>query len=351
MPWCGRCGVATAPCPVPARSPMAATVRSIFTAARVEGQAAPFDTAHVRVFYPASPRGDESERMTGMVAGDLTGAPYPLVLFLPGINVGPDSYRWLFVELVNRGYAVATYQLIGETFGGHAGLTPVINLEELKPATYGRGRTPAPAIPAVLAALREVGSRFPLEGMLDLDRVVLGGHSAGGSLALYAAAPGLHPEIAACFTYAAHAMTSTALGWEVGKVLPIGVRVPVLLLGGGRDGVIAASAVRYGEQDGDRVDPIDRTFDVALEGGRGDQWQVVIGGANHFALAHPVDETSARSFLDQKSEGDQDAVRAMIVAAISLFCDAHVRADAAALDNLATWADAPPPPVASVRRK
>ena len=327
-----------------------ATVRSVYTSARVPGLRAPFDTAHVRVYYPAAPTGSDTERMTGIMPADRGGAPYPVVLFLPGINVSGDSYRWLLAGLVRHGFVCAIFEVVGETFGGGVGLTPVIDLDHLTPDTYGSGN-PAPALPAVLEALAELNDAGPLEGCVDLQRVVLGGHSAGGSLALYACRPGLIDGVVACFTYAAHAMTSTALGWPAGTVLPIGVDIPALLLGGEHDGVIAASAKRYGEDAGDRVDPLARTFDTALSGGRGDQWYVVLRGANHFAAAHPVDETAARSFLDPDPVGDPESIRRTLVGCVQTFCDAHVRHDPTARQTLGSWLASPPAGILSAQGK
>lgn len=99
-------------------------VRSVHWAARVDGVSAPWDAIHLRVFYPSAPTGDEQERMTGIVAADAALAPYPVVILMPGINVGPDSYRWLATHLAGLGYAVVTYSWVTDIMPGQRGISP-----------------------------------------------------------------------------------------------------------------------------------------------------------------------------------------------------------------------------------
>lgn len=327
---------------------MTVEVRAVHSACAVPGLEPPFDTAHLKVFYRAAPTGDLDERMTGVVAADAGLAPYPVVLLCPGINVTPDSYRWLAVALAGLGYAVVTYALVEEVYGTGVAISPGIDVTKITPDTFGTAPS-GNALQAVLDAVAKLGG--PLEGLLDLDRVGLGGHSAGGTVVLQSGDPRWFPQVRAVFTYGAHAMASTILGWPVGHVLDLCDDLPVLLLTGDRDGVMAASAVRYGEETGDRRDPVERTFETSFAGGRGDVHHVVLRGANHFAMAHPLDPTSARSFLDEPSVGDGDDVRAALALAVTLFLDGHLRGDAAAREELASWSTAPPAAVLTARSK
>lgn len=323
-------------------------VRAVHTACEVPGLPAPLGTAHIKVFYPAAPRDDQAERMTGVVAADASYGPLPVVLLCPGINVTPDSYRWLAVELAARGHAVATYGLVEEVYGTGVAISPGIDVALIRPETFGTGPSGS-ALQAILDAVAKVGG--PLEGLLDLDRVALGGHSAGGTVVLQSGDPRWFPQVRAVFTYGAHGLASTVLGWPTGHVLDLCDELPVLLLAGERDGVMAASAVRYGEETGERADPVARTFDHGLTGGRGDVHHVVLRGANHFSMAHPLDPTSARSFLDEPATGDGEEVRAGLVAAVGLFLDAHLRGNDLARAELASWDTAPPSAVLSARSK
>jgi dienelactone hydrolase len=327
---------------------MTACVRAVHSACTVSGGEPPFDTAHLKVFYPAAPTGAESERMTGVIPADAARAPFPVVVLLNGINVAPDSYRWLAVSLAERGFAVVTFAFVEEVFGTGVAVSPGIDVSVLRPETFGSAPC-GTALQPVLDALAKLGG--PLEGLLDLDRVALGGHSGGGTVVLQSANPAWFPQVRAAFTYGAHAMASTVLGWPSGHVMDLSDDVAVLLLTGEHDGVMAASAVRYGEQEGQRLDPVQRTYEQSFAGGRGDVHHVVLRGANHFTVAHPLDETSARSFLDEPATGDEDAARAALAETVALFLDGHVRGDADARAQLASWAAQPPAAVLTARAK
>ena len=328
---------------------MTSTVRAVHTACTVPGHEPPFDTVHLKVFYPAAPTGDMAERMTGVIPADASGAPYPVVILFNGINVTADSYRWLAVSLAERGFVAVTFTFVEEVFGTGIGVSPGIDVSVLKPETFGSAPC-GTALQPILDALAKLGG--PLEGLLDLDRVAIGGHSGGGTVVLQSANPRWFPQVRATFVYGAHAMASTVLGWPTGHVMDLSDDVAVLLMTGEHDGVMAASAVRYGEEgDTERVDPVARTFDQSFAGGRGDVHHVVLRGANHFTVANPLDETSARAFLDEPATGDEDAAREAIAETLGLFLDGHLRGDAAAREQLTAWTTAPPAAVLSARSK
>ncbi|WP_411104270.1 dienelactone hydrolase family protein [Streptomyces sp. cmx-4-9] len=332
-------------------------VRSEWRACRVPGLKEPWDTAHLRVFYPARPTGSDAERLTGVVAADAGRAPFPVVVLLPGINVPADCYRWLAVLLAERGLVAVTAELVGELVGGTRGVTPGIDLEACAPGAYGT-RATTPLIGAVLAALAGPDPASPLDGLPDLDRVVLGGHSAGGTVALQSAAhvPGLR----GVFTYGAHTLVAAALGHPPGTVLPVGAQVPVLLMSGEHDGVIAASADRYAAVTAKAdPDPVSRTFHEALCDADGTHAWVQVAGAGHFALCDPVDPTGARGFLEASQTGRDGAgneARALIGRLVTAFCTAvlaHRTGPAApagcgAYDALLAT---PPPGLLRVRRR
>lgn len=314
-------------------------VRSLWWACRVPGLKEPFDTAHLRIFYPARATGSDTERLTGVVAADADQGPFPVVVLLPGINVPADSYRWLAVLLAARGFVTVTPELVGELFAGNHGVTPGIDLEACGPASYGT-RATTPLIGAVLGALTELAPASPLAGLLDTTRVVVGGHSAGGTVALQSAAhvPGLR----GVFTYGAHTLVATALGHPPGTVLPVGGGTPVLLMSGEHDGVISASADRYGPQAAAGDDPVARTFHDALADAEGAHAWVKVAAAGHFAICDPVDPTSARGFLETSRTPESDA-RALIGALATAFCTAALPARPSRADTGAFAALLAPP--------
>ncbi|MEV0248659.1 dienelactone hydrolase family protein [Nocardia sp. NPDC050712] len=306
---------------------MSGLIRSLWWSARTDGTA-PFDTAHLKVYYPAIAEGTDAERLTGVFAPDPAGAPYPVVVFLSGVNVGQEAYRRFATAVAETGFVVVTLDRVAELFGGQQGLTPGVDLDAARPDAYGT-RPTCPTIGAVLSALTELNEQPPLRGALDLDRVALGGHSAGGTVVLQSAR--YFPAVAAVFAWGAHTMVATMLGWPAGTVLPAQVSCPVLLGVGGNDGVIRGSADRYGEDGDDRPDPVRRTFTEALPDG--DHLLALIPGANHFGIAD-ADPTAARAFLD--GPADTDAL-GPFAALTSIFLRAHLRGEVAAKAELAAF--------------
>ncbi|MFJ4617126.1 alpha/beta hydrolase family protein [Streptomyces sp. NPDC088812] len=324
----------------------AVPVRALWWACRVPGLKEPFDTAHLRVFHPARPTGADAERLTGEIPADPAGAPYPVVVLLPGINVGQDAYRWLAVALARAGLVTVTADLVGELFAGSHGLTPAVDLEAASPAGWGT-RPTSPLIGALLGALRDLGRRPPLDGLLDLDRVALGGHSAGGTVALQSAA--LTPGVRAVFAYAAHTLVAGLLGWPEGSVLPVGPGPSVLLLSGEHDGVIAASSDRYTSARGP-WDPVLRTFEEAVPDAGGASAWARLAGAGHFTACDPYDPTASRGFLETAA-GDRTAPRALLGRLVTDFCRSRLRADASAGRRLDDLLGAPHPGLLDVRRR
>ncbi|MFE9581520.1 alpha/beta hydrolase family protein [Nocardia sp. NPDC006044] len=305
-------------------------VRSLWWSARTAGDA-PFDTAHLKVYYPAIATGSDTERLSGVFAPDPAAAPYPVVLFLSGVNVGQDSYRRFATAIADSGFVVVTFDRVAELFGGQRGLTVGVDLDAARPDAYGT-RPTCPAIGAILAAVTELNEHGPLAGALDLDRVALGGHSAGGTVVLQSAR--FFPTVRAVFAWGAHTMVATMLGWPAGTVLPAQVDCPVLLGVGTNDGVIKGSADRYGEDGEHRPDPVARTFDEALP--PGDHLFAVVPEANHFGIAD-VDPTAARAFLDGPDDADALAPFARLSSA---FLRTHLRGSAAARAELTEFTEA-----------
>ncbi|NNH68464.1 alpha/beta hydrolase [Nocardia uniformis] len=305
-------------------------VRSLWWSIRTDG-AAPFDTAHLKIYYPAVASGADTERLTGVFAPNPAQAPYPVVVFMSGVNVGQDSYRRFATAVAETGFVVVTMDRVAELFGGQRGLTPGVDIDAARPDAYGT-RPTCPTIGAVLDALAELNEVAPLRGAVDLDRVALGGHSAGGTVVLQSAR--FFPSVTAVFAWGAHTMVATMLGWEPGTVLPAQVTCPVLLGVGTNDGVIQGSADRYGEDGEDRPDPVRRTFAEALPDG--DHLLAVVPGANHFGIAD-TDPTAARAFLDGPDETDALASFSRLT---STFLRAHLRDDATAKTELAEFDDA-----------
>ncbi|WP_372734121.1 alpha/beta fold hydrolase [Nocardioides sp.] len=325
-------------------------VRSAVSIPHEGGVEAPYDTAHLTIRYPARAAQTEVERMSGMLPADDSGAPYPVVILVPGVNVSSETYRWLATAIVEAGSVCVTYDWVGLLFPGQYGLTPGVDLEAVTPQGYGSKPT-TPALGPILDSLRD-NPPGVLAGLLDLDRVALFGHSAGGTVALQSASPEWLPAVRAVVTYGAHTMASQQLGHPAGTLLDSPVEAPLLLIGGTADGVVAASAVRYGGEAGDpEHDPIERTWREAIAPTT-EAWLVRLQDAGHMLPCHPEDPTSARGFLEEPTDPAADErLRGVLASLITTFLAAHLRATPetkAALDRLQ---DAPMTELADLRRR
>lgn len=294
------------------------TVRAIYSAVAIPESNPPYDRASLKVYYPARYGDSAEERNSGVVPADAGMAPFPVVILLPGINVGPESYSWLAHELGKRGIATVTYTLVAEEMPGYVSLTPGLSLSALSPGEYGS--TPsATAIDPILAALKTLNASGVLAGLLDLEHIVLGGHSAGGTVALLNARSDWFPGVCASFSYGAHAGAATALGHEEDAMFALPSRHPALIMGGTRDGCIANSSARYGDAATSPTARVERSFDQALNCDREDCYLAIIDGANHFSMAWPEDHSTGRPFIDLPTTRDDADLRQIISSLIVEF--------------------------------
>jgi dienelactone hydrolase len=299
------------------------TIRALFRAAKVESAAPPYDTLHLKVFYPARPSGSDQEQNMGIVPANGEQAPFKVVIFFNGINCGPEIYQWLAIALAERGMVVVTFSWVGQNIPGMVALTPGIDLAMFAPGAYGSGPT-ATAMPAILNVLQELQHEGVLAGLLDLQHIVIGGHSAGGRAAIESASAQFFPQVAGAFGYGVHTAAVTQLGYEPGTILPLPDNLPLLLMGGTQDGVIAKSSFRYGVEWETPTTPVERTFQEAIAGGRNDSYLLLLDGANHFSIAHPFDETTGRPFLDFSATQPEAQIRALMAEAIGLFIEGQI---------------------------
>jgi dienelactone hydrolase len=298
-------------------------VRSLVDAVKVVDATAPYDTIHLKVFYPAQMSGTDSEQRIGSVPADRQSDPFPIVIFFGGINCGWESYQWLAVRLAARGLVVVTFNWIAANLPGILALTPGVDIKNLAPNIYGTAPT-ASALPAIVLALERLNSEGVLAGLLDLNRLILGGHSAGGRVAIESANPSFYPQVVAAFAYGAHTAAIVQLGYPAGTILPLADALPMLLIGGTCDGVIANSSSLYGLTWERPTTPIERTFQ-AMAGSSNDRYLLLLAGANHFSIADPVDLTLGTSALDFPATQPPAQTREILAEAIGLFIDVHVR--------------------------
>jgi predicted dienelactone hydrolase len=279
-------------------------VRAIFRAVKVENAKSSFDVIQAKIYYPNLEPQTDIERNSGILSPNKSNSPFKIVIMLNGVNCPPESYNWLANALCPQGIVFVTFSWItNELPGGMQGLTPGIDVRFMNYENYGKGATGS-AIQPILDDLEQINSSGLLENCLDLDNVILGGHSAGGSIALMNAEH--FPQITKAFSYASHTQGSTIMGFPANYVCPITSEKPLLILGGNNDGVITWSARRYGKEAEDCTISLKQTFDKAIGGDRGDRYLAIFDGANHFTFAHPQDTTTGRPFLDFEPKNDAE---------------------------------------------
>lgn len=309
-------------------------VRAFYTAATVPGEPEPWNTLQLKVYYPAIYGDSAEERNMGFIPADKSAAPCPVVIIMPGSNCHPESYSWLAKDLAARGLVCVTFSWIKEDMPGYVSLSPGIDLRYLTPDTVGKAASSS-SLPTLLQALEGLQAEGLLAGLLDLHKVILGGHSAGGNAVLLNSNRDWFPSLVGSFSYAAHTGASTQIGFPPDTLLPLAGNMPMLIMGGTRDGVIAASADRYGDAiDSTPTKRIERTFDEALKSERGDCHLAIIEGANHFCFTDPYDGTTGRSFLDWRADGDEAVLRSFFTDLIGRFIDAATSWDGTSHESL-----------------
>ena len=279
------------------------------------------DASIATLYYPADEGSLDAARLTGLVAADRSHAPWPLVIMLPGINVTPDSYRWLAIRLVQAGYCAATYASIGSLGPAGRGITPGMDMAAFGPDMTA-SHCSATALGPLLDAIADLDE--PVQGLIDFDRVAIGGHSAGGTIALHNTDPSWVPGLVCAFGFGGHTMTSMSLGHNEASVTAVPSKVPILLLTGADDGVVAASRDRY-RTDNQAHDPVQRTFDEAIRRNQDDSWLVELADGNHFTICDPIDETSGRSFLEAELRSTDSAARDTLALVLLAFLGEHCR--------------------------
>jgi len=280
------------------------------------------DAVVATLYYPADERRLNEAHLTGRVPA-LPPNPetgWPLVVIMPGINIAPDSYRWLAKRFVAEGLCAVTYSAIGSLGPAGNGITPGLDTSALTPEAIGT-RSCATVLRPLLQRIADADPNdCPVAGSINLEQVVIGGHSAGGTVALHNSDPAWVPGLQGTFTYAAHTMVASALGHAEQTVLPVPAKVPLMLLAGTQDQVIAVSRSRYrNSADLGIHNPIKQTFNEALNRNRNDSWFVELRDLGHFAICSPLDDTSGRSFLEGTTATTSPASREFLGDLISAF--------------------------------
>lgn len=294
-------------------------VRSFLDALRIDGAAAPFDTVQLRVFYPATYSGSAGEMQTGILPADTALAPFPVIVFLQGVNIPAFTYFWLARVLAESGRVVVVPEWPAQNLKGRTSFTPGIDLSALPPAVLG-SRPSSSVLPALVKHMQTWQAEGVLAGHIDLHRIIIGGHSAGGSMALLNARKDWLPGIIGAFGVCSNLLATFALGgWERGKLAPLPADVPMLLIGGTRDGIAVHHNQDFGHPGESPTDITIRTLRESVQRNQLDAYAVILQGANHHSVCDPVDESIGRTFLDSPTPADEAAIRSALALCIDTF--------------------------------
>lgn len=273
---------------------------------------------HYRLYLPVDPEQQvDHPRMWFPIRAHPAGlSRWPLAVVLPGFGCAAESYGWLARTLADTFICTLTYSLIEQSSFGDPIFTPGIDFDTATPAAHGS----APRCTALPSLLQAVAS-CRLANHLDLTRIALIGHSAGGAAALADVARPWTPGTVAAVTYGAHGVGAVKAGWGDGTVCPI-QPVPTLLLAGDHDGLGDAAAVdgRYGPNFSSMQDLIARTLEAC---GPNSELRT-FAGAGHFALAENYDGSMSTGYLEKGSGLEGPAVRAAIGQEIMRFLTKHL---------------------------
>ncbi len=326
-------------------------VRAFYRAAKVAARVAPYDNLTLKIHYPSKYGNTFQERDTGFIPPDETHAPFPVVIVMPGINISLEAYGWIAGALARAGFIAVTYNWVTIEIGDLVSASPGLTLQALHRDHYGN-QPSCPALPAILDELKQVQRNSLLAGHLDLDRLVLGGHSAGGTMALVNANSDWYPGVRGAFTFAAHTAGNPRLGWPEQSIMPLAGNLPLLVMGGNRDGVIAGSSYRYSNTGQSAADtPVERTFREGVAGDGDGRYLLIVEGANHFSFAWPRDPTTGRAYLDRPAAGDGRRMRAYMAELIVNFCRRACIGDAASITAMETLCNAEHPLAAVAETK
>jgi dienelactone hydrolase len=267
----------------------------------VPGARPPYDVVQFRVDYPAAAAATADAGL-GLIGPDPSYGRLPVVILHGNFNCPPHLYLWLARRLALAGRAAVTFTWVTTWLDDRPGLSTGIDLGAVAPDATLR-RSPHLVLEPLLGALTtlpEIGAS------LDTDRVVLGGHSAGGTLALLAAAPAWHPRVRGAFSYGGHTRAQVPQGLGTDTYLPLSGDLPLLLVAGTADGVVGAIAARQGHTGSEH--PMVATRHRAVPDA-GDAWLVMIEGADHYAVADGYDGSTGRGYLEQPGPADPSVVR------------------------------------------
>lgn len=306
-------------------------VRALLRVAVVETVTPPYNTIYLKIFYPALDATTEVHQQTGILPFDTQWSPAPIVIFLPGVNCSAHTYEWLAANLAGNGIVTVISSWIAQNLPGRMSISPGIDIEAVQVATYGK-RPTSSSLSTILEVVESLRDDEVMAGNLNHEAIILGGHSAGGTMALQNARHDWFPKVKAAFAYGSNSLATGVLGkWERGKIPPLPTDVPILMMGASLDGISEHHNKAFGHQEESNIEFLQRIF---KEANYQDSTLCIFDGANHHSICYPLDTSIGRTFLDTATDADEQIIRAEIADLIKNFIKAQVQSNKQALDLL-----------------
>lgn len=280
-------------------------VRALLRMVTVDNATEPYNHAQLKIFYPALSASTQEHQRTGVLPFDTNWSPAPIVIFLPGVNCSAHTYEWLANELANCGIVTVLLSWIAENLRGRFSVSPGIDIDSIHRDNYGSCPTSS-SLPSIFEALKALQEDSILSDNLRED-VILGGHSAGGTMALQNANHDWFPNVVGAFAYCANPLATSALGnWGKGNIPPLPTDVPILIMGASNDGIGNHHVNVFGDTGENGAEYIVRIFD---ETGYQNGTLCIFNGANHHTMCYPLDTSIGRIFMDDEPSGDENLIR------------------------------------------
>ncbi len=308
--------------------------RAFYDAIVIPEATPPYNNLQIKFYYPAELDIKNPAHRMGMASANHSKAPFPVVILMPGMNIDPAGYRWIAEALGQYGIATLCYQFMAEEIPGMVFSSPGLKLSAMRPDTFGKS-TSSTVLPHLLQYLQSQHEKGILQNCLNLDRIILGGHSAGGLMAMLNAQPDWFEGVCGCFSYGASTATNPMLGWGENDMLPLPSRLPTLLMGGTRENDISnASGSSDLDSASQQAKRIVQTFEQCLSPLDGKNWLLLIKDATHLMPVYPSDDTTGLGFLSPDSQQSQDEQRSLFFAALQLFIEQISTGNGLELENL-----------------
>ena len=294
-----------------------AGVLAVFEVCHFPDSDAPYNSGRLKIFYPTTVDSEGAQEL------DSGGAPYPVVIFLVGKFVEMNRYQWLAERLVSDAKVMCVCCDAMLLRNGSSLLAPSC----LEDSVSSSKKT----LETVIAKLHDHNENGELAGMMNLNRILLGGHSSGGRVALEHVVSEERTEIAAVFSYGSHYAQS---GDGSQEIFPREViSRPALLMVGNCDGVIESFSFVYGINWASGAEPVRRTFEECLKS-NGTGVYIEFDGFNHFVMTDPVDQTTRSTAVDHAMTVSKHAATEELGHVITLFVQEHGHCDEEAAKTL-----------------